>query len=320
MTTITHFDIIGDIHGQHAKLIQLLRKLGYTHNGRFWQPPIGHMALFVGDFVDRGVAQLATLQTVFAMIDNGTAHAVMGNHEYNAIGWLHPIATNTDGTPIYQREHNATNRANHAAFLDEVIDGSALHTYWINRLLELPLWFELPQLRLVHAFWAQSAIDLLVPIIPDGRLSVASFAQINNDKALKSAVYLLIKGAEACLPKSCYYLDGGGVKRKLVRLKWWEMGDKPLPLRTVAMNGAQIVCAHCAAADELDAPATLSVPAPNDDKPIFIGHYWLEGAPAILSHRVVCVDYSAARRGHLTAYRHKMGAPLANRHFVQYSG
>lgn len=79
------YDIIGDIHGHADKLAGLLDKLGYIHNGKSHIAPHGHQAIFIGDFIDRGNQQLATLQIVFDMLDNNQALAVMGNHEYNAI-------------------------------------------------------------------------------------------------------------------------------------------------------------------------------------------------------------------------------------------
>ena len=38
-------------------------------------------------------------------------------------------------------------------------------------------------------------------------------------------------------------------------------------------------------------------------KPVFIGHYWLQGTPKPLSKKVVCVDYSVAKGGTMTAYQ-----------------
>ena len=57
-------DIIGDIHGYADKLVGLLHQLGYKHNGQHFVPPIGHRALFIGDLIDRGSQQLATLEIV----------------------------------------------------------------------------------------------------------------------------------------------------------------------------------------------------------------------------------------------------------------
>ena len=41
-----------------------------------------------------------------------------------------------------------------------------------------------------------------------------------------------------------------------------------------------------------------------DAKPIFLGHYWMEGTQAPLASNIACVDYSVAKPGgKLVAYR-----------------
>ena len=79
-------DIIGDIHGHSERLEALLSRLGYRRFRGAWRHP-SRVVIFVGDFIDRGPAQLATLRLVREMIEHGSARAVMGNHEFNAIGW-----------------------------------------------------------------------------------------------------------------------------------------------------------------------------------------------------------------------------------------
>ena len=100
-------DIIGDIHGYADKLVGLLNQLGYEHNGQHFVPPTGHKALFIGDLIDRGSQQLATLEIVFAMIDAGVADAVMGNHEYNALAYA---TLNPHDKTEYLRTHNAIHK------------------------------------------------------------------------------------------------------------------------------------------------------------------------------------------------------------------
>ena len=87
--TIMAYDIIGDIHGHADKLEALLRKLGYRDTAGAWRHP-ERQAIFVGDFVDRGPAQLRSVDIVRRMVDAGVALAVMGNHELNAIAWHTP--------------------------------------------------------------------------------------------------------------------------------------------------------------------------------------------------------------------------------------
>src|SRR5690242_5216739 len=80
------FDVIGDLHGDASKLRLLLKKLGYRELGATWRHS-GRRAIFLGDFIDRGPEQLDSCDIVRNMVTAGSAHAVMGNHEFNAIAW-----------------------------------------------------------------------------------------------------------------------------------------------------------------------------------------------------------------------------------------
>lgn len=91
------FDIIGDVHGCFDELEALLQQLGYAiavseepgHGPRYSvTPPAGRKAVFVGDIVDRGPRSGDCLRLVMDMVDAGTAHCVIGNHEAKAERWL----------------------------------------------------------------------------------------------------------------------------------------------------------------------------------------------------------------------------------------
>lgn len=97
-----NYDIIGDVHGQYEKLVGLLRKLGYQESRGAWRHS-DRTAIFVGDLIDRGPQQLATVELVRRMVEARTAEIVMGNHEFNAISWATPDA-GKDGE--FLREHN----------------------------------------------------------------------------------------------------------------------------------------------------------------------------------------------------------------------
>ncbi len=110
-----NYDIIGDIHGQAEKLIQLLEKLGYKKQNNIYQQA-GRQVVFVGDFIDRGKNQQQVIDIVRPMIDNKKALAIMGNHEFNAICYH----TKTIEIPSgYLRSHTQKNTKQHAAFLNE---------------------------------------------------------------------------------------------------------------------------------------------------------------------------------------------------------
>jgi hypothetical protein len=63
--------VIGDIHGYADKLVRLLALLGYRERNGAWRHPERH-AIFVGDLIDRGPAQVATVSIVRAMVDAGS--------------------------------------------------------------------------------------------------------------------------------------------------------------------------------------------------------------------------------------------------------
>lgn len=81
---LKNMDLIGDIHGHADELIELLEKLGYSKQGTHYAHP-KRKVLFVGDYIDRGPKIRETLEIVKQMADNGSAIALMGNHEYNAL-------------------------------------------------------------------------------------------------------------------------------------------------------------------------------------------------------------------------------------------
>ena len=83
------FDIIGDIHGHADALRRLLEAMGYLRHGDVYRHPT-RTFVFAGDFVDRGPLQRETLHIARAMVEAGTARAVMGNHEFNAIAYATP--------------------------------------------------------------------------------------------------------------------------------------------------------------------------------------------------------------------------------------
>ena len=109
------YDVIGDVHGQGAKLRALLERLDYVERQGVWRAPAGRQALFVGDLIDRGPEQRAVLDIVRRMVDAGQARVVLGNHEFNAMGMA--VRDEAGG---YLRPRSPKNLSQHAAFLKEV--------------------------------------------------------------------------------------------------------------------------------------------------------------------------------------------------------
>ncbi|VFS58612.1 diadenosine tetraphosphatase [Raoultella planticola] len=80
-----HRIFIGDIHGQYHKLSALLDHLDalYQRDER--------LLIFVGDLIDNQpgapIDHLAVLERVRAEVESRRAICLMGNHEFNAVGW-----------------------------------------------------------------------------------------------------------------------------------------------------------------------------------------------------------------------------------------
>jgi polynucleotide kinase-phosphatase len=79
------FDVLGDVHGCHTELAELLGKLGYEVTADGAHHPDGRRAVFVGDLVDRGPDTPGVLRLVMGMVAAGDAIAVSGNHEQKLV-------------------------------------------------------------------------------------------------------------------------------------------------------------------------------------------------------------------------------------------
>ncbi|MEZ4371874.1 MAG: polynucleotide kinase-phosphatase [Polyangiaceae bacterium] len=86
------FDIVGDVHGCYAELVQLLGKLGYEvtqlADGFSVTNPAGRRLIFLGDLVDRGPASPQVLKLVMHLVGTGQALCVPGNHDVKLTRFL----------------------------------------------------------------------------------------------------------------------------------------------------------------------------------------------------------------------------------------
>ena len=308
-------DVIGDIHGYADKLVGLLLQLGYVHNGECFIPPAGHRALFIGDLIDRGSQQVATLEIVFAMLDADVADAVMGNHEYNALAF----ATPDPGSPTqYLRSHNEVHTRQHEAFLAELPFGSESHQYWLQRLYEIPLWIETDYACFVHACWDVDSMAVLKPLLTDTNCLTpyGLITTAKKDTTQFEALERVLKGVETPLPDGLVMVDKEGTERSRVRVRWWldELVSRTLHEISRAPSSAMAQIPKDAMAENIDF-------ALKTHKPVFVGHYWLTGTPEPLSNQVACTDYSAAvDSGYLTCYQldTEQPLPLTAERFVQH--
>lgn len=303
------YDIIGDIHGHAEALEALLTQMGYRDRMGCWRHP-DRQAIFVGDFIDRGPEQLRTVNIARRMVEGGAAMAVMGNHEFNAIAWHTPDSANPGEflRPNHSPKWGDKNRKQHAAFLDEVGGKPDLHREIVDWFMTLPLWLDLPGIRVVHACWHETFMAHLSSHLREGhyltreampRLATEPEDPLEKDSPAPSpfkAIEAIAKGKEVRLPDPHHFLDKDGIRRDRVRVRWWD------PLAIDFRSAAMLPEAARSQLPTLPIPDHARI-ALSDSRPTFFGHYRLTGTPAPLGPHVACLDDSVAKGGALAAYR-----------------
>lgn len=304
------YDIIGDIHGQADKLEKLLLKMEYTEQGMGYQAPAGHQAVFVGDLIDRGPKQLRVLEIVRDMVESKNAFAVLGNHEFNAIGYATPSRKEAGE---FLRPRSPKNTKQHAEFLKQIGDGSDLHAEYLAWFKTLPLHLELSGIRVAHAWWDQTSVDIVKERYWDHstKKMCEEFLHESYDTTspLSSARKILTCGIEWDLPNGAYIEDKSGHKHYEARLAVWRDGATHLHEIALVPSG------YSDKVPQIPVPEQYKL-APVQGPPIFIGHHWFSGEPSIESAKVACLDWSAATTGPLVAYRWNGEHELVNDNFV----
>ena len=142
-------DIVGDVHGELAALESLLARLGYGAAGAH---PAGRTLVFVGDLCDRGPDSPGVIALVQRLVEAGRAVAALGNHELNLLR-----GERKDGNDWFWSEFGPRDRK----YEPRAHVAPARRAELIAFLRSLPLAFERPDLRVVHAAWDKPSIALL---------------------------------------------------------------------------------------------------------------------------------------------------------------
>ncbi len=218
-------DIIGDIHGEIDALRSLLGRLGYAEDGAHAEK---RRLVFLGDLTDRGPDSPAVVNLVSNLLERERAQCILGNHELNILlgqkkhgnAWLHGAGEEVldeSGKPVRQRAADESTRAK-----------------TLDLFKTLPLALERDDVRVVHACWEPSLIDVArqetdVVSLHD-RHKAAIEGELNRqpgidkiDRGLakqnKNPVKLLTSGPEARVEKPFY---ASGKWRQEGRVRWWE--------------------------------------------------------------------------------------------------
>jgi len=302
-------DVIGDIHGHAEELAQLLKQMGYESHKKGFRHPDKHKVYFVGDLIDRGKEQRRTLEMVRSMVDEGDAQVIMGNHEFNAICFATKLA---DGS--YARAHNDKHTNQHNAFLAEFPFDS--DDYWdqIAFFKSMPLWLELPELRIVHAQWVDKWIHDVKPFLDENNCinSDEVYAIYANKGKTNSAVYAaldgLLKGAEVNLDEwDISFLDADKNKRTDARIYWWRIGQDLQQVLNIPGESVDWTLLE-------PVSSKLTAFSYTNKKPVFFGHYWLKDVDyenKAENTSAYCLDFSVAKEGQLVGCRFAENTELA---------
>lgn len=307
------YDLIGDVHGCGATLAALLERLGYQQHGGVYRHPY-RRAIFLGDLIDRGPRVRLAVTIAKRMVDAGEAFIVLGNHEINALTYSRREAGDTHR---WLRAHTPR----HNRVIKETLEQYRQHPgEWLETLdwfMRLPLFLEFDEFRVVHACWDQVLIDTLRQSYPDGRID-EDFLQRSVHPGTEAFAILdrLTRGTQLPLPSDVEVRSGDGFIRRSFRTHFW--ARHPRTYGDVIFQPdnlpGELEWRELSEAERQQ----LSYYGP-EQPPLFIGHYWCEGIPALPTSNIACLDYSAVKQGRLVAYRWCGESRLDADHFTWVS-
>ena len=292
------YDLIGDVHGCAHTLEHLLERLGYRKLAGIWRHP-QRMAVFLGDIIDRGPRIRESLHIVYDMVQAGQALCLMGNHEFNALGWCTPAPPGSGKE--YVREHNAR----HTRLIHETLEQFAHYPgEWhdfVQWFYDMPLFVDADRFRVVHACWDPQVIAALRSHYPDGRIDQRFLqAAADSDSFAHLSFNRLLRGTDMRLPDGMTLTGGDGLTRAFFRTKFWE--DDPKTYGDIVFQPDALP--ERVAQKPLSPTEKGTLLRYGSDEPmLFVGHYWRSGEPAAIRPNLACLDYSAVLYGKLVAYR-----------------
>jgi hypothetical protein len=288
------YDIIGDIHGHATLLKKLLKQLGYNKmNGTYAHSE--RKAVFVGDFTNRGTEIRQTVQLIRQMVESDSAYAILGNHEINNI--LYHLKNEFD-QPVLRdkgkRFFSVTQTINeYKPFWEEWKETRK----WMR---SLPLFLELDGIRIVHAFWSDTNINLLRSELPAGTVPKQVFRNLVLDSysPLSQAILQSTRGVHLIMPPDLKIYDHRKRNHRFFRVKWWE--------EPAGKSFHDLSFESKFHLPDYRIPPEI-YPAyevyPEDAPPVFFGHYCRGRGPHVVRGNICCVDACVTSRKTLAAYR-----------------
>ena len=292
------YDLIGDIHGCGLTLIDLLEQMGYSKRNGVYQHP-KRKVVFLGDIVDRGPNIRLACHIVRDMVEAGHADIVMGNHEYNVVTYLSEAPAGM--RQPFLRPHTPRNNF----IVEQTLEQFANYPQEFNEMLDwfltIPLFREYEHFRVVHACWDHQMIDEYLRRYGSNHITKDMLPEsVQTDSFLYQFLDRMLRGTSLKLPDGRSMTAKDGMVRQFFRTKFWA-GD-PQRYNDVIFQPDPLPEDLQHALLSEDEKEQLLFYGP-DEKPLFIGHYWMSGLPEPIVPKIACLDYSAVKYGRLVAYR-----------------
>lgn len=300
------YDIIGDVHGYADELELMLRSMDYTDTDGIWRHA-HRKAIFVGDFIHRGPKSKSVIAIVRKMVEFGSAFAILGNHEINAILYF----TKSKGFPLH--EPSASARQLLTAFQLEYLRQDDQLDDDIKWLRSLPLYLDFNRFRVVHAYWNEQHIEVIREIYLEGRLrkSILKDLAARKEPVFK-AITEVTRGIEVFMPSNLVIKDNKHLPRNSFRIKWWKSMENQT-FKEMSFGGRFELPAYT-----IPKEICKIYPVYTSREPLlFVGHYCVGAMQQFQTDNVCCVDACIANGGKLCAYRY-YGESKWNRNHLVY--
>lgn len=283
------YDVVSNVDHPHA-LERLLHRLDYRSCHGTWSHPDGRIPVFLGGAVDRHGEMRACAPMLQELVDSGSALMTLGPEELAELE-----------RHVSRRRQRVLVHAGAGAPEHDLPGGAADLGEWFR---SVPLWLDLPGLRVVHGCWSDADVELLRDAL-DGNCLVDDerFEMVISSPRHRRAVRTLLSGATIELPEYLWCRDGRGEVVRSARFRWWSKGPMTLRQRAMLPPGCTTLDGRFPAVLD-DTPVRAGAPQlGSGGTPVVIARTAGVGGPVLLSSTVLCLGGTAKGVGGPVVYR-----------------
>lgn len=301
---MNNYLFIGDLHGHATALKSLLQKAGFSPSGDSFRHP-NLKAAFVGDLINRGLENLACLRIVRAMVENGDAIAVPGNHEV--------IFLNYHQTDPATGHYTMQNRSGWNKLLQNTMQEFGQQKAELFEMLRwlrgLPFVIEERDFNLVHACYDLDSVEILRERT-NGTFSLREEDWLNmglgKDPELSDAIHVLTFGVSIYLDTAQLFPGSNLSSQHAPRIRYWEDPVEKSLKQTLFIEDDK----------HLEGLGFLSLPEsfydafktyPEYETPLIHGHYCVIEDLKDLPQNIIIADRAVIKTGILKAWNPELG-------------